>query len=83
MGMSVLVMVFLAFAVLRAVGGAGYGRRRRWERATMLEEKVARLEGLVGELQEQAESDRALLTRLEEERDFLRQLYPAKAEPRA
>ena len=81
MGMSFFVLMFLAFAVLRAVGG-GYRRRHRWERASLLEEKVVRLEGLVSELQEQAEQDRALLVRLEEERDFLRQLYPVKSEAR-
>ena len=82
MTMSFFLMMFLAFAVLRVVGG-GYRGRRRWERSTMLEEKVAKLETLVSDLQEQIEQDRVLLQRLEEERDFLRQLYPAKAEDTA
>ena len=82
MNVSYIFMVFLAFAVLRAIGGGGFRRRRweRWERSGVLEEKVVRLEGLVSELQEQAEQDRLVLQRLEEERDFLRQLYPAKAD---
>jgi hypothetical protein len=79
--MSFIVLAFLAFAVLRAIGG-GYRHRHRWERSSLLEEKVTKLEGMVSELQEQAEQDRLLLQRLEEERDFLRQLYPSKAEAR-
>jgi hypothetical protein len=81
--MTYFLMMFLGFAVLRALGGAGHYRRRRWERSTALEEKVVRLEGMVTELQEQAEQDRTVLLRLEEERDFLRQLYPTKEEVRS
>ena len=80
--MSVMLMVFLAFAVLRVVGG-GFRGRRRWEHSALLEEKVTKLEGLVAELQEQADQDRAVLRRLEAERDFFRQLYPAKEEVRS
>ena len=84
--MSFFLMMFLGFIVLRAVVGGGFQMRRRWdrwERSTLLEDKVTKLEGLVSELQEQAEQDRVLLHRLEEERDFLRQLYPGQQEPRA
>ena len=84
--MSFFLMMFLGFLVMRAVVGGGFHMRRRWdrwERSTLLEDKIAKLEGQVSELQEQAEQDRVLLQRLEEERDFLRQLYPAKEEPRA
>jgi hypothetical protein len=80
--MSFFFMMFLGFVALRVIGG-GFARRRwerwdRWEGSTLLEQKVTKLEGLVNELQEQGEQDRVLLHRLEEERDFLRQLYPAK-----
>jgi hypothetical protein len=80
MRMSFFLMIFLAFGLLRVVTGGGRAwRRRRWEQPSlMLEEKVAKLEALVAELQEQAELDRDAIHRLEEERDFLRQLYPAK-----
>jgi hypothetical protein len=84
--MSFFLMMFLGFIVIRAVVGGGYHMRRRWdrwERSTVLDDKVAKLEGMLAELQEQAEQDRVLLHRLEEERDFLRQLYPAQPEPRA
>jgi len=77
--MSVFFMVFLAFAVMRMVGG-GFRARRRWEHSALLDEKVAKLETLVNELQEQMEQDRTQLQRLQEERDFLRQLYPAKSD---
>ena len=77
--MSVFFMVLLAFMVMRAVTGGGHRRHRRRERAALLEEKVGRLEGMVAELQEQADQDRVLLRRLEEERDFFRQLYPGNA----
>jgi hypothetical protein len=71
-------MMLLAFGVLRMIAGGGHHyRRRRWERSSLLEEKLAKLEGMVSELQEQADQDRRMLQRLEEERDFLRQLYPA------
>lgn len=79
MAMPFFFMMFLGFLVLRAVGG-GYRGRRRWEQSMLLEEKVAKLETLVADLQEQIDQDRTLLQRLEEERDFLRQLYPAKEE---
>ena len=78
--MSVFLMMFLGFLLMRAVVGGGYRHQRRWERAGVLDEKVAKLEAMVGELQEQAEQDRAALHRLEEERDFFRQLYPPKNE---
>ena len=77
--MSIFLMMFLGFLLVRAVVGGGYRHQRRWERG-VLDEKVAKLEAMVGELQEQAEQDRAALHRLEEERDFLRQLYPPKNE---
>ena len=83
MNVSLILMVFLGFAILRTLRDGGYRRARRWERSALLEEKIARLESVVTELQEQTDQDRSALRRLEEERDFLRQLYPAKEEARS
>ncbi len=38
---------------------------------------MTRLEAQVADLQEQIEQDRAALSRLDEERDFLKKLYPS------
>ena len=38
-----------------------------------------KLEGLVGELRDQVDRDRASLNQLEQERDFLKELYPGTA----
>ena len=77
--MSIIALIFLGFIALRLIGGGGH-HHRRWERASLLEAKIAKLEAAMTDLQEQAEQDRAQLARLEEEREFFRQLYPAKVE---
>lgn len=81
MSMSIVFLI-LGLAFIRAVswGPRRWERGRRWGRpggGAELAEKVAKLETRVGDLQEQLEQDRILLGRLEEERDFYRQLYPA------
>ena len=77
-----IVLLILGMMFLRLTLG---GSRRRWrqEHDPVLEDKVTKLEALVADLQEQLEQDRIALTRLEEERAFLAQLYPAKAEQHA
>lgn len=80
--MTSLLWLFLGFGLLRLIlfGPARRWRRGYYDRSPLVAEKVARLEAQVTALQEQAEEDRALLKRLEEERDFFKQLYPAHAE---
>ena len=79
---AMIVVLILGLAFIRAISVGG---RRRWHYAhsVQLEEKVTRLEALVTDLQEQLERDREAITRLQDERDFLKQLYPAQAEQKA
>ena len=42
----------------------------------IISERFVKLEGVVGELQDQVDRDRASLNQLEQERDFLKELYP-------
>lgn len=80
MSMSIVFLI-LGLVLIRAVSwGPRRGERRHLGRrdggSSELVEKVAKLEARVGDLQEQLEQDRIVLGRLEEERDFYRQLYP-------
>jgi hypothetical protein len=75
--MSGFAVALIIFAVLFLRGRS----RRHWggrgDYGYQLVDRLAKLETTVAELQEQIEQDRVTISRLEEERDFLRQLYPA------
>jgi hypothetical protein len=75
--MSAFAIALVIFAMLFVRGRS----RRYWggrgDYAYQLVDRLAKLETTVAELQEQVEQDRVTIGRLEEERDFLRQLYPA------
>ena len=60
--------VFLLARASRQVGAK--------EGDQILTERLVKLEGLVSELQDQVDRDRASLNQLEQERDFLKELYP-------
>lgn len=76
-----IVVLILGIVLIRSLGSRG---RRPWRHAPdpgIVTEKLSRLEAQVADLQEQMEQDRAQIARLQEERDFLRQLYPEKPSP--
>ena len=73
-----IVFLILGIVLIRTVGSPGRRHGRPAHGARPLDEKLTRLEAQVADLQDQLEQDRAQIARLQEERDFLRQLYPEK-----
>ena len=74
---TAVIVLIVAFMFFRALGGGRYRREWRQGHPSVLHERVAKLEVQLADLQEQLEQERASVSRLEEERDFLKALYPA------